>query len=269
MRYIPLNSKRPDSDWIKEADALLEQLKAAPDAASRNAIIDANSDVWGKLKQWLLELSHQKCWFSEAKDCFNHWDVEHYRPKKSAKDADGTEHDGYWWLAFNWQNFRICGNAGNRKKGTWFPLRPGCVRCAPLGDYRSEDPMLLDPADEDDPNLLSFDIEGHAIPAAHVKDAWEQKRVKYSIEKCNLDFPPLMDKRKAVWSECWNRIQEYRNELALFHSDQTNAIARDRYKQAARNIRNLMREENELSAVARACVINTGDPRLLGLLQTS
>lgn len=269
MRHIPLKNQHPDPAWLAKASDLLQQLKAAPDAAARNAIIDENSRVWGELKQWLLGLSHQKCWFSEAKDCFSHWDVERYRPKKSAREADGTTHDGYWWLAFDWQNFRICGNAGNRKKGTWFPLRAGCARCSPLGDIRLEDPTLLDPVDEDDPNLLSFDLEGHAIPAAHVVDAWERARVEFSVERYNLDFPPLMDKRKAVWSECWNRIQEYLRELALYHDDKTNAVARDRYKQASKHVRALMREEQELSAVARACVLSTGDPRVTGLLQTA
>ena len=36
-----------------------------------------------------LELSHQKCWFSEAKDRFSHLDVEHYRPKMRAKNKGG------------------------------------------------------------------------------------------------------------------------------------------------------------------------------------
>lgn len=95
MRHIALHQPPPDAAWIAKANQLLGQLGAAPDAATRNAIIDANSAVWGDIKQWLLSLSHHKCWFSEAKDCFSHWDVEHYRPKKSARDADGTEHQGY------------------------------------------------------------------------------------------------------------------------------------------------------------------------------
>ena len=65
------------------------------------------------------------------------------------------------------------------------------------------------------------------------------------------------------------RIQEYLKELALYHADKDNAIARDRYKQAAKKVRELMREEKELSAVARACVLGTGDPRLHGLLQSA
>ncbi|MEZ0208736.1 MAG: hypothetical protein ACAH17_00985, partial [Candidatus Paceibacterota bacterium] len=104
MRHIPLKDHVPDQAWLVKANQLLAQLKVAPDSATRNAIIDANADVWGDLKTWLLKLSHDKCWFSEAKDCFSHWDVEHYRPKKNAKDMNGTVHEGYWWLAFEWQN---------------------------------------------------------------------------------------------------------------------------------------------------------------------
>ncbi len=253
---------------MDKATALLAELKEAPDANARNAIIDKNSGVWSELKDWLLKLSHGKCWFSEAKDCFSHWDVEHYRPKKVAKDANGTEHAGYWWLTFDWQNLRICGNAGNRKKGTYFPLREGCKRAdSPGADLRAEDPQLLDPVDEEDPLLLSFDVEGHAVPAANVHDEWERARVMFSVERYNLDFPPLMDKRKAVWAECWTRIEDYLEELGAYHGDKTKVIARDRYKQALKHVRELMHESRECSAAARACVLSTGDPRVTRLLQ--
>ena len=269
MRHIALHRHAPDAAWVTKASQLLAQLGAAPDAATRNAIIDANSAVWGELKQWLLSLSHHKCWFSEAKDCFSHWDVEHYRPKKSARDADGTEHEGYWWLAFDWHNLRICGNAGNRKKGTYFPLRAGCPRSAAHGDLRHEDPQLLDPVDPDDPALISFNLEGRAIPAPHVTEDWEKSRVEYSVERYNLDFPPLMDKRKAVWANCWEQIQHYLTELRLYHADRTNGIARDRYKQTLRALREMVREDKELSAVARACVLSSGDSRVIGILQST
>lgn len=268
MRHIPLLT-RPDAKWLAKAEALLDRLKLAADAESRNKIIDDNAAVWGDLKQWLLELSHQKCWFSEAKDCFNHWDVEHFRPKKSARDLDGTEHDGYWWLAFDWHNFRICGNAGNRKKGTYFPLREGCKRRGPFEDIRLEDPLLLDPSDADDPGLLSFNVEGRAIPAAYLEDEWLRSRVEYSVERFNLDFGPLMDKRKIVWAECWDAIEEYMRELGAYNADKDNAVAREGFKRAARRVRELMREEKELSAVARACVLSTGDRRAIGLLQSA
>lgn len=195
--------------------------------------------------------------------------MEHYRPKKNAKDGDGTKDDGYWWLAFDWQNLRICGNAGNRKKGTYFPLREGCARGKPFGDLRYEQPLLLDPVDEDDPVLLFFNLEGRAVPAPHITDDWEKTRVECSIERYNLDFDPLMNGRRLVWVECWNRLQDYLREVRLYQHDPTNMIARDRLKQAAKRVRELIREDQEFSAVARACVESSGDPRVAGLLRSA
>src|SRR2546430_15986682 len=40
-------------------------------------------------------------------------------------------------------------------------------------------------------------------------------------------------------------------------------------KQAVKRIRELMGEDRELSAVARACILSSGDPRLTGILQRS
>ena len=269
MRFIPLKSQNPDAKWVAKANKLLAELKAAPDAASRAKLIDDNSKFWGKLKKWLLSLSHGKCWFSEAKDCFNHWHVEHFRPKKSAKDEDGTEHEGYWWLAFDWKNYRIIGSVGNPTKGTFFPLRSGCSRASPFGDLRYEDPMLLDPTDPEDPSLLSFNMLGQAIVAAHVTNSWAKKRVEYSISLCSLRFEPLVDKRRTVWNDCWDRIQKYRDELDRYHADQTNVIARQEYKNAAAAVRKMLQPEMELSAVARACLHSTGDPRVTALLTTN
>lgn len=269
MRHIPFNDNPPDPAWLVEADKLLAQLKAAPDTAARKEIIDANVIFWGKLKNWLLELSHEKCWFSESKDCFSHWDVEHFRPKKSAKDIDGTEHEGYWWLAFDWHNYRICGNAGNRKKGTYFPLRTDSPRATgPTFDLRLEAPLLLDPIDDDDPNLISFNVVGRAIPAPGLTNAWDKERVTYSVERFNLDFPPLMEKRKVIWNECWQRIQSYKKELQHLEGND-NPIARTQARELAKYIREMMRPEKELSSVARACVLSTGDPRLVGLLRSA
>lgn len=275
MRYIQLEKPLPGSKhyedfqkWEVRANKVTKELHEAPDMESRKAIIDKNQKLWGELKDWLLSLSDQKCWFSEAKDCFSHWDVEHFRPKKSAKDENGTEYDGYWWLALDWQNFRICGNAGNRKKGTYFPLRiqENRVVC-PNSDLRLEDPLMLDPSDVDDPNLLFFNVEGKAVPAPGIDNEWDKKRVNYSIQRCNLDFNPLVEKRKTVWNDCWNHIKQYREEIAKSaESGVNNPIARQMTKEKAKAIREMVKQDKELSSVARACVISTGDSRIIGLL---
>ena len=277
MRYIPLKPPDPGSKYysdyvrfIERSEDLLAELKEETDAEKRNKIIERNKALWGNLKVWLLSLFHEKCWFSESKDCFQYWDVEHFRPKKSAKDLDGNKHEGYWWLAFDWKNFRICGKVGNTKKGTFFPLREGCNRIVdPDGDIRFEDPLLLDPSDEDDPLLLSFNVEGRAIPNPNITDEWELQRVKHSIERFELDFPMLMEKRKTVWSDCWQHIQSYLDELGKYHRDKNNVIAKAAFKREAGDIRKLLGADKEFSAVARACILSTGDDRLRGLLQSA
>ncbi|MDO8370199.1 MAG: hypothetical protein Q7S71_05815, partial [Candidatus Nitrotoga sp.] len=147
--------------------------------------------------------------------------------------------------------------------------RAGSQRASgPASDLRHEPPLLLDPIDDDDPNLISFNVVGRAIPTPGLTDAWDKERVTYSVEKFNLDFPPLMEKRKVIWNECWQRIQSYKNELQHL-KDNDNAIARTQVKESAKYIREMMRPEKELSSVARACVLSTGDPRLVGLLQSA
>lgn len=269
MRHISFEGAAVDPEWLAAAGALLVKLDAAAGAAERAEIVDGNSALWGSLKPWLLEISHQKCWFSEAKDCFSHWDVEHYRPKKSAKDLDGTVHDGYWWLSFDWSNLRICGNVGNRMKGTFFPLRQGTTRQGRTGDVRREEPLLLDPTNEDDPTLVFFTFDGAVVPSPHVDDAWELERVSESVTRYKLDFPPLEDKRKAVWADCWQALERYLAELGRYHEDPGNETARAGVKDAARRVRQMIRADAELSSVARACILSSGSPRAMDLLRSA
>lgn len=87
----------------------------------------------------------------------------------------------YWWLAFDYMNFRVCGNVGNRKKGGWFPLKAGWL-CSTHAQpcEESETPYLLDPIDDDDVSLIAFDEEGKVIPMPG-SSAWEQERVNMNV----------------------------------------------------------------------------------------
>jgi hypothetical protein len=268
MRYVPLHEHLPDADWLEKAHTALEDLQAAPDVESRNLLIDRNAHVWGELKSWLLSLSHNKCWISETHFGYSHPEVEHFRPKKTARNLDGSSCDGYWWLAFEWRNFRVCGSVGNRKKGTYFPLRDGSERAGVNSDLRCEVPLLLDPTDPHDPGLLFFSLEGLAVVEPKVCNEWERKRTEYSIDRYNLNFELLVDKRKAVWSDCWTHIRRYLAQLELLDTNPDNTIARESMRDAATRILQLMRADQELSAVSRACLESSGDPRLGALLRS-
>src|SRR5690606_29373654 len=79
-----------------------------PDAA-RSEAINKKSAVWGGAKEALEKLMHGKCWYCEANEVRHDRAVDHFRPKNEVKDhvTDKIlDHPGYWWLAFEPDNFR-------------------------------------------------------------------------------------------------------------------------------------------------------------------
>ena len=90
MRFIDMEGKRPCEAWLRKSDELTKQLielHREGEIEARNKLISDNSVHWGEIKDWLLSLSSNKCWFSEARDIFSHMDVEHFRPKLEAKSS--------------------------------------------------------------------------------------------------------------------------------------------------------------------------------------
>lgn len=265
MRYIDLHGSggpvdatgAPDAAWIADAEALMQQLTAAPDKAARDAIIDANDALWKRLRSWLLGLSHEKCWYSEAKDLFSVPEVEHYRPKKRCKRAPrGAFSDGYWWLAFDWANYRICGKVGNARKGDFFPL----AVTSPVATHNglsiiNEIPLLLDPACPGDPDVLSFDEDGTCGPHADA-DQFTQLRVKTTRERLNLNHGRIKKARQRVWMRCWQLINDCRT-LA----DQLDRAAGpadfERLNRRKEELRSMVQPDAEFSSVAKNCLLKS------------
>lgn len=282
MIFIDLENKLPtDADlppdirwaqaewnaWLADSVRLvgeLAKLDATGQMKERNKLVDKHGGHWGKLKPWLLSLSGGKCWFTEARDIASHLDVEHFRPKKAARNVKGPERDGYWWLAFDYMNFRIAGTVPNRKKGAWFPLRFGSPcstftqRCE--GD---EVPHFLDPTNAHDVTLLAFDEEGKAVPAPGIP-RWDYVRVRRTVDRLKLsEHQALAEERRKVWQNTTKLINKYLQALAEVR---TSAAARERVKAAARDIVVLTKPEAELSSVAKWCVRLRNDPQLSRLV---
>ena len=269
MRQIIIDGEKPNEKWLREANRLTKELIAAVNAGDiekRNQIIDKNSKHWGKLKKWLMGLSFNKCWFSETRDNYSHLDVEHFRPKKEAKQDDGTLRDGYWWLAFAWENYRICGNVGNRKKGGYFPLRDGSP-CADFGNQCVDDEVyyLLDPVTPGDPELLAFNEEGNAIPAPGI-GTWDIERVEVTIKRMKLnEHEPLVEARRDKWQEMSNKIETFLREKSKLN-DMCSPVAKERVRQVCLEIQHLADRKSPLSSVAQWCVRFRNDPQLLALI---
>lgn len=280
MIWIDLEHKRPTDTnipgwtpwtldqwnaWLAKSKQLVADL-AALDAGGkpkeRNGLIDSNKPHWDKLKPWLLALSGGKCWFSEVRELYSHYDVEHFRPKKIAKALDGTQRDGYWWLAFDYMNFRACGNVGNRKKGGWFPLKLGSL-CSTYPEQceESEARYLIDPIDDDDVALIAFDEEGKVVPTPGASD-WERERVDETVKRLKLnEHVPLAEARRKVWQKVDGLIEDYLTAKARC-SGGSNPAAKAKLIEVRAHIRELTNRNAELSAVARWCLLLRNDPQL-------
>ena len=284
MIWIDLEHKRPtDNDiprwepwtqdqwdkWLAESKRLvgeLAKLHKEGKIAERNQLIDDNSDHWRRLAPWLRALSFGKCWFSEAQELYSHYDVEHFRPKREAKGQDGTIRDGYWWLAFDYLNYRLCGNVGNRKKGGWFPLQEGSL-CSSFEKQceESETKFLLDPIKLSDVHLLAFDEEGKAVPAPGTSE-WDCLRVDESVKRLKLnEHAPLTEARRKIWTEVSRLIEDIKNAKSRCGKG-GNPGAQEKLEELSRELKKLTQPTSELSSVAKWCVILRNEPQLSRLV---
>lgn len=273
---LPTDADLPDkirwstkdwNDWIDKSNELVEKL-AAFDAAGerekRNDLIEKNGGHWGKLKPWLLHLSHGKCWFTEARDIASHLDVEHFRPKKAARNIKGPERDGYWWLAFDYMNFRIAGSVPNRKKGAWFPLRYGSRRSTYSRRCEGDEVAhFLDPTNAYDVSLIAFDEEGKAIPKPGIS-RWDYVRSRRTIERLKLtEHQALAEERRKVWQRANGLINAYQQARRNIESS---AADRQRVRSSLNELKRMTRDDAELSSVAKWCILLRNDQSLFAFI---
>jgi len=255
MRFVNLNGRAPNNNWLRKAKRLLKQLDAAPDLDARKTIIKDNEAVWKELLPWLRKITKGKCWFSEALGACQYWEVEHFRPKVAARNLDGSERaEGYWWLAFDWKNFRLCGGVTNRKKGCFFPLRP-TTHVATSADRNIDDeaPYLLDPTKHEDPPLLTFNRDGHVEPTSGMSQ-WETARARVSIERYKLqEHEEFVEARRNVWARCELEINKCRNLLTT-EEDLPSATNRQKIRAQMEKLREMGDFFSEFSAVANDCL---------------
>jgi hypothetical protein len=257
MRRVHIDGT-PPADWMTEADAVTDQLRAATDTEARKAIIDANHGLWRdeRIRTWLRRQFHDKCWFSEAREGVSAIHVDHFRPKGRIKDdRQGiVAHEGYWWFAFDWRNYRICGQLINTKKGDLFPICEG-ERCKPDDEpsFHLEAPVLIDPI-TDQARLISFrvDEDGCLAHSAPGNDPVEQDRAERTIEILGLNrLDVLNGSRKRVWDACMLHISQY---CGARNTHGAQALALIEQRKAKDALKRLTDYSAEFSSVAAACI---------------
>lgn len=211
MIFIDYNKYRPSRKWKNKAKKQLKILIAfqrSGNSFHRNKHIDKRQYVWSEIKAQIIKTTYNKCWFTEGTSDVAHFHIEHFRPKKfveilPAKFAFAearivNENNCYWWLAFDYNNFRICGALINSYKGNYFPLQVGSPVSSLSSDNLSlEQVVLLDPTVESDTELLTFDINGCPIPSSNqIVDPVGYYRADLSIKLLGLKDPLIVTARE-------------------------------------------------------------------------
>ena len=248
--------------WRERLRKAEEELHAAPDSATRNKIFSKYSDLWSQAKYYFRLHSHDKCWYCETSTSGFTGDIDHYRPK--GRVAESPSHQGYWWLAFEWRNWRfVCrycnslnkdpetGRVGG--KADHFPLLHGeAQRITSPDDYEyyeellCEDPKLLDPTEPGDSDLITFTSEGLPIPVEQDTRLDKYERARASIEIYHLDSTRLKNRRKQVFANVKGYIEEYRRSMRKWEKEHDH-FAYDRARKAARKLGRMIAKDAEYS----------------------
>lgn len=186
---------------------LEEKIKA------RKTAITAKSSVWSSISHILSEQSSGKCWYCETYEIRSDNPIDHFRPKNKVVECPG--HDGYFWLAFNWRNYRYaCTYCNSRRvevtsaggKHDHFPLLSPKIWNQCEADTNIEQPVLLDPCDIADCMLLTFNINGYACPSTLDDTSEEYSRAAQSINLYHLNYEPTKKARRIIYQQVKNLI---------------------------------------------------------------
>lgn len=234
-----------------------------------------NNPEWNRLQPIMLGLSNHKCWYSEAPIGSSDFEVDHFRPKGKSKEKIDYKNpksksrvlkdNGYWWLAYDWSNYRLSGGLVNKLrrdrlgegeevhgKGSYFPLD-----CSDVGRVANDEeninceiPILLDPLDPEDVSLLTFDSNGEAISAG--ENDYENERVFQSIFYYHLDLDQLNKGRLMAWNDCEREIKEIKDLIDSAPDERARKLAvKSCYNRLKDYIKN---PDRYYTATIKACV---------------
>jgi len=265
MRFVDLDKLRLPTAWLANAKKLQSEIEALSTIAEKLAHIDANP-IWQDktLFKALSDLMNGKCWYSEAQDLMSDRDVDHFRPKKRAKNLNNVERDGYWFLAYDWENYRFSSIYSNRLrkdkfseddlsygKGIFFPLKDGTNAALTKRQLLDERPYLIDPTKKTDASLVSFNSFGKVIPNVPKAFLWDRERVSASTTYYHLNHSPLKEARKKMW----NRCQVLINEIIQLCSVDDRTLNDDiRIENIKKELIEMSSEHELLSGVVIACL---------------
>ena len=266
MRHINLERVTLPDGWEQKAQQALDDIKELP-PEERRRTIGTKSRIWQELKDTLKAQSHGKCWYCESREIRSYTAVDHFRPKNGVTEC--PHHDGYWWLAFDWKNYRLsctlCNSLSTDPatgtvsgKHDHFPLVDETKRAyAPSDNIDLEEPVLLDPSDAFDAGLLWFEPDGRVVPKYDDGYPVPHMRASQSIKLFHLNHVELTEQRLTV---CHN-VRKLVNDGDRFLNEclTGSRTAKYGFTRVIETLQEMTNEEAEYSATARAMLLGYRD----------
>lgn len=259
--------------WSENADAALETLKTT-NIEDRSDFINKNYTIWSELKTAMAALSHQKCWYSEKRIAVSELEIDHFRPKSRVTGV-APAHKGYWWLAFDWRNFRLAYSLINKRrtdpregdvqgKGCYFPLIDETTRIpdAAPASVAEERPKLIDPCVATDILLLDYAVEdGKVVERFKAEeDTTRFERAKVSVELFHLNEGTLIRDCHELFvaiNHAVKRIEELESERQV--SGELTHRQSIEFDALINQVADRINASAPFSAFARACLWQNGD----------
>lgn len=269
MRYVDneaLREKPEAAALIEAAGEAAAEVAAETDPEARRKLIKSKRTRWTDFRG-LLEQSEvgRKCWYTESCNPGSDDDVDHYRPKNGVAERR-EDHPGYWWEALNWENFRLSCHRSNRLriseeedetlgKGDHFPITDEQLRWMNPGEACCESPLLLDPTEPEDPQLLTFLPNGRTdlAPAFEVEES-AKERYEESRRYLHLDWERFVEDRAALYAGVARLVEEGDESERLVAQGDDELRERTRLKKAAKALIRLTKPDREYSAAAIAYI---------------
>lgn len=158
------------------------------------------------VKEFLCQSQHGKCCYCERKrDPSRESDVEHFRPKSKVEGS--PRHQGYWWLAYEWENLLVaCKTCNETYKKSHFPLEDETERAYKKNhSVCKERPLLINPLEENPVQFIEYDLSSPLM----VRAVGKCKRGKKTIELTGINHPEVMEERAE-------RLKYYKNLYLLY-----------------------------------------------------
>jgi len=270
MRFINTSGYNPKS-WKAESQKKLKAMVACPTIDDKKAFLNTAANwTWTEHKPAFEKMSHKKCWFSEAYATVSDFQIEHFRPKKKidlvrSKDdyqekRTVADTNGYWWLSYELENFRLAGGKPNQIKGNYFPLETNSLVARQLDNsWRREVSILLDPCVQSDTALITYDgvepKEANPNPAS-----LEHIRARVSIKVYGLKIDKLKNARARVHEEAKNY---YSNALPNWNAMNANQglnqvaydLAKENFDRSCMNLVFMLKPNKEFTRMVLAFLV--------------